>query len=434
MNITKIISKYNFSPGSIERLNNGYIVIHYVGALGSAKNNCEYYASGNRGVSAHLFVDHNGDIYQSVEFQNIAFHCGAAGGLTYKHPFCRNENSIGIELCCRTTGNVSVADANWYFEDATVSSAIAITKKLMATYGIPADHVIRHHDVTGKICPAPYVYNFGKHTWNQFKDAITKTSEIQNQENFQETDELGWKAIVSAGYPEVVAAAILGNLKAESGLKANNLQNGYEQILGMTDETYTSSVDSGNYSKVCFYSDKAGYGLAQWTYSTRKKMMYEYVVEKMKKSIGDTEAQFAFLLYELSVNFKSLVEELKACSTVKAASDLILTKYEAPADQSERVKNQRASYAQEFYDKFANKQASSGFTPFKVKVDITDLNIRKGPGTDYAKTGKHTGVGVFTIVDVVNGVGSDSGWGLLKSYQEKRDGWISLDFARRIND
>lgn len=66
--------------------------------------------------------------------------------------------------------------------------------------------------------------------------------------------------------------------------------------------------------------------------------------------------------------------------------------------------------------------------PFMVKIDISDLNIRKGPGTNYEKTGSTTGVGSFTIVEVKQGQGSTSGWGRLKSGA----GWISLDFTKRI--
>ena len=69
--------------------------------------------------------------------------------------------------------------------------------------------------------------------------------------------------------------------------------------------------------------------------------------------------------------------------------------------------------------------------PYTVKVTISDLNIRKGPGTNYAKTGKYTGKGVFTIVEESAGSGSTKGWGLLKSYQKNRDGWISLDHASK---
>ena len=66
--------------------------------------------------------------------------------------------------------------------------------------------------------------------------------------------------------------------------------------------------------------------------------------------------------------------------------------------------------------------------PFFVRVDIARLNIRTGPGTNYSLTGKYTGKGVFTIVDVSNGTGSNSGWGKLKSGA----GWISLDYATKL--
>ena len=76
---------------------------------------------------------------------------------------------------------------------------------------------------------------------------------------------------------------------------------------------------------------------------------------------------------------------------------------------------------------YAPTSASSD-VPFLVKVSISDLNIRKGPGTDYARTGKFTGKGVFTIVEVSSGKGSTAGWGRLKSGA----GWVSLDYCQRL--
>lgn len=70
----------------------------------------------------------------------------------------------------------------------------------------------------------------------------------------------------------------------------------------------------------------------------------------------------------------------------------------------------------------------SSFNPYRVRIDIPDLNIRKGPGINYAKTGKVTGKGTFTIVKEAKGKGSKSGWGKLKS----GSGWISLDFTSKI--
>lgn len=66
--------------------------------------------------------------------------------------------------------------------------------------------------------------------------------------------------------------------------------------------------------------------------------------------------------------------------------------------------------------------------PYRVRVTSNRLNIRTGPGTDYAKTGRYTGKGVFTIVEVKTGQGSQAGWGRLKSGA----GWISLDYAARV--
>ena len=76
-----------------------------------------------------------------------------------------------------------------------------------------------------------------------------------------------------------------------------------------------------------------------------------------------------------------------------------------------------------------NAQLGSGTQiPYRVEIGIPNLNIRKGPGTNYAKTGKCTGKGVFTIIEESDGPGSDNGWGKLKSGA----GWVSLDFTTRI--
>ena len=167
MQINKLFTPYNHNPGSIDRIK--YIVIHYVGALGGARANCQWYAGGDRGASAHYFVDFDGAVWQSVEDKDIAWHCGAK---SYRHPECRNANSIGIELCVRNKGSQADTSRDWYFEEATVAAAIRLTRELMDKYHVPADHVIRHYDVTGKICPNPYVYNTTTHTWGAFKAAL----------------------------------------------------------------------------------------------------------------------------------------------------------------------------------------------------------------------------------------------------------------------
>ncbi|GLC80195.1 peptidoglycan recognition protein family protein [Lacrimispora brassicae] len=175
MEVHKLLTPYNYSNGQIDRIK--YIVIHYVGALGGAEANCKYYASQYIGASAHYFVGFSGEIWQSVEDKDIAWHCG---GKTYTHTECRNSNSLGIELCVRNKGSQSDTSRDWFFENATVKAAIQLTKELMKRYNVPADHVIRHYDVTGKICPNPYVYNHTQHTWNDFKASLITMPQLKS--------------------------------------------------------------------------------------------------------------------------------------------------------------------------------------------------------------------------------------------------------------
>ena len=183
--VNKLLTPYNHTNGDVPRIK--YIVIHYVGALGGAKANCQWYAGGNRSASAHYYVDFDGSIWQSVEDKNIAWHCGAK---KYVHPECRNANSIGIELCVRNHGSLADTSRDWYFEDKTVMAAIELTKVLMEKYHIAPDHVIRHYDVTGKICPNPFVYNSGKYTWEYFKKAISSPTVKKSGWVKEDT---GWK-------------------------------------------------------------------------------------------------------------------------------------------------------------------------------------------------------------------------------------------------
>lgn len=115
-----------------------YIVVHYTGTDASARNNLVYFSTHDAQASAHYFIDRDGTLCQSVSESDIAWHAGK---------WAMNCRSIGIE-------NVSAGED---FTEAQIETLTALVRALMAKYGIPADHVIRHYDVTGKLCPAPYV-------------------------------------------------------------------------------------------------------------------------------------------------------------------------------------------------------------------------------------------------------------------------------------
>lgn len=156
-----------------------------------------------------------------------------------------------------------------------------------------------------------------------------------------------WKLLYTDIQNKYGVAALMGNMYAESALKATNLQNSYEKSLGMTDSEYTAAVDNGSYTK--FSSDSAGYGLCQWTYSTRKKELLAYV-QNLGVSIGNETAQVGFCLSELASSYKTVYKALKNATEIKAASDSVLTGYEKPANQSDSVKTTRANYGTQIYN------------------------------------------------------------------------------------
>ena len=94
--------------------------------------------------------------------QETAWHCGTRG--VYYHPYCRNGNSIGVALCSR------VRDGRQVFLPGTVRRAQALVRMLMERYGIPAENVLRHYDVTHKTCPAPFVEHAA--SWTAFRAGL----------------------------------------------------------------------------------------------------------------------------------------------------------------------------------------------------------------------------------------------------------------------
>lgn len=186
-----------------------------------------------------------------------------------------------------------------------------------------------------------------------------------------------WNYLTTQGLTEAGAAGLMGNLYAESALEPKNLQNSYEKALGFTDSTYTAAVDNGSYNG--FVHDAAGYGLAQWTYWSRKEALLGYAKAR-GKSVGDLETQLGFLMEELSSDYKAVLSTLKSTGSVKAASNVVLLKFERPADQSVAVQNARAKNGQAYYDKYATSQ-----TVQEGGSSMTEQQLRK-KYVDYAIT------------------------------------------------
>lgn len=152
-----------------------YIVMHYTANDGDTdEGNAHYFQGAGRRASAHYFVDED-SVTQSVRDRDAAWHCGGALESSH-HPLrgiCMNRNSLGVEMCSDIVGG------KYTITPQTVDRAVELVKYLMAKYGIDVDHVVRHYDVTGKLCPEPWVRD--ESLWRKFKARLTAKDPIEEE-------------------------------------------------------------------------------------------------------------------------------------------------------------------------------------------------------------------------------------------------------------
>lgn len=185
------------------------------------------------------------------------------------------------------------------------------------------------------------------------------------------------------------AAGLMGNLYAESALNPKNLQQSFEKKLGYTDDSYTEAVDSGAYDNFAY--DGAGYGLAQWTWWSRKEALLKWARE-CNTSVGDLVTQLIFLTWEIQTNYSGVLDALRSATSVRAASDAVLTGYERPKDQSKKAKAKRAEYGQRYYDTYATNNGGDTMATVKLGSARIDENGNATGG----KAGDQTGREVST--------------------------------------
>ena len=192
-NMPQIVEKINTNNFTRSNRTPKYIVIHYFGDLGTAENTTKYFNNPTAKASAHYVLDEGNIIYHCVEDTNIAWHCGSKNG--YVHPDCRNANSIGIEARPRkiNKNTKKASDTDWYFDERVINNLVWLTKRLMKQYNIPIDRVIRHYDVTGKLCPRPmcgkdknvYYKTTGDYQWELFKSKLTEDEDMITLNDFK---------------------------------------------------------------------------------------------------------------------------------------------------------------------------------------------------------------------------------------------------------
>ena len=280
----------------------------------------------------------------------------------------------------------------------------------------------------------------------------------------------------------ILASVSMAQFILESGYGKSELAQGANNCFGMKKSLSGNTWGGSTWDGSSVYTKKTQEQNADGSYVTITADFRRY------SCVEDSIADHSAYLLGAKNGSKLRYEGLKGCTDYKKAAQIIknggyatsltyvdklcsiierwkLTQYDVAGEASDVVKYYRvrkswedAKYQLGAYTILANAKAmadknpgyevydwngkqvypevvegaaggmSNADCPFLVKVSIPDLNIRKGAGTNTAKTGICTGVGVFTILEVREGKGSDSGWGRLKSGA----GWISLDYCQRV--
>lgn len=279
----------------------------------------------------------------------------------------------------------------------------------------------------------------------------------------------------------ILASVSMAQFILESGYGKSELALGANNCFGMKKSLSGNTWSGSVWDSVSIYKKKTQEQKADGSYVTVTAEFRKY------PNVGDSIADHSAYLLGAKNGEKLRYDGLKGCSDYKKAVQIIkdggyatsltyveklcsiiekwkLTQYDVTGESSDMIRYYRvrkswgdAASQLGAYSIFDNAKAmvdkhpgykvydwngkqiypavtlgtaggmSNADCPFTVKISVPDLNIRKGAGTDTAKTGKFTGVGVFTIVEVKNGKGAVKGWGKLKSGA----GWISLDFGKR---
>lgn len=283
-----------------------------------------------------------------------------------KHPYAMNQKvwdsmvDLAVDICQRYGKNKML----WFNDKQTTMNYKPKDNEMVITV---------HRWFAAKACPGDWLYSrLGKfaNEVNERLNAQVATPKLVVEkpntalviENEDDRARYIWNFLKGKGLNDYAVAGLMGNLYIESALRPNNLQNSFEKKLGMTDKGYTKDVNDGSYKN--FVHDKAGYGLAQWTWWSRKQALL-YFAQKRKASIDDLVTQLEFLWEELGA-YDHCMKVLSKATSVKEACNVVLREYERPAvvvnnDKSGITKALRArtDAGKVFYDKFSTSSKTS---------------------------------------------------------------------------
>ena len=221
-----------------------------------------------------------------------------------------------------------------------------------------------------------------------------------------------WDFIYSKCGNAYGTAALMGNLMAESSLNPRN-------VTGSKDPDYVEKADAGT---INFANDGKAFGLVQWCYHTRKEGLIAFA-KAQKASVGDLNVQLNYMWQELQTSYKTAYNAITGASNIREASDVIMLKYEKPANTSETMKQRRANYGLQFYNQFVGSDKKESTTMKKVVITKDRVNIRSGNGTNYPRITQVNKNAMYEWVAT-----SENGWYAIKI--PSKVAWVSGEFAK----
>lgn len=356
---SSLVTYTNISPNKNSPRNHKIdtITIHCMAAQWTAKQCCDYFAKSTSKASSNYCVGKDGSIGLSVEEKdrswcsssasndNRAITIEVASNSTHPYAVTTKAYNALIELLVDICKRNNISSLRWKADKSLIGQ-------------ISAQNMTVHRWFASKACPGDYLYNKHGEIASTVNARMTgSTEETPTSENYEEYI---WNYFLDKIGNEYGVAGLMGNLYAESGLNPKNLQNSYESVLGYNDESYTNAVDSGSYSENSFVNDDAGYGLAQWTFYSRKQALYNKWKSGGYSSIGSIELACDYLWEELQTSYSGVLSILQSASNVRIASDSVLHDFEKPLDQSESVEEKRFDYGMYYYNKYATGASVDG--------------------------------------------------------------------------
>lgn len=391
-------------------------------------------------ASVHAFIDaEDGSVHQTLPWNYRAWHCGGSA----------NNTHVGVEMCepdCITyTGGSTfkVSDKARALKQiqTTYKAAVELFAYLCKKYDInPMKGIVSHKEGHDKGIAS----NHGdpEHLWKgagsgytmdgfrkDVKAAMNGDTKLQatalkKLSNEKVVEKVGPLFTADQKKSGILASVSMAQFLLESNYGTSELAQRANNCFGMKCSLSGNTWDGSAWDGKSIYTKQTKEQDANGKECTVKADFRKYACAE--DSITDHSAY----LLGAKTGSKLRYTGLKGCTDYKKAVTIIKNGgYATDTAYVDKICAIIKKWNLTQYDvkKTDTSKEETTFKTYVVKVDVSNLNIRKGPGTNYAKTGKYTGKGKFTIIEESNGKGA-SKWGRLKSGA----GWISLDYAKKV--